>query len=178
MFGGCSGTDKPVEGEIRLNSMFDADFDLVDHDEQSASDERFEGKPMLIYFGFTACPDICPAALGNMTATLDRLGPDAEDIHALFITVDPERDTPTRLKNHLAYDPRILGLTGSDEALTAARDALNVYAAKVPLPDSAMEYTMDHQRLFYLTDASGMPVVATPDATAPEQLEKIIRRHL
>lgn len=174
----CGQKELPVRGEIALNSMFDAEFELTDHFGDAASDERFEGKPMFIYFGFTTCPDVCPAALGHMTAALDRLGKEADGLHPLFITVDPERDNAERLKNHLAYDERILGLTGSAEALEAARDAMNVYAAKVPLPDSAMEYTVDHQRLFYLTDADGVPVVAMPDSTAPEDLARILKRYL
>lgn len=175
----CSGaSDRPQPGEIKLTAAFDADFELIDHYGAPATDERFDGKPMLIYFGFTTCPDVCPAALGTLTTTLDRLGNQADKIQPLFITVDPGRDDVERMANHLAYDPRILGLTGSETALKAAQAAMNVYAAKTPLPDSAMEYTMDHQRLFYLTDAEGTPILAFPDSLPAESVVAIVRRVL
>lgn len=177
---GCGGKaeTKPVRGEIRLTSLFEVDFDLIDHTGAGATDEKFAGKPMFIYFGFTTCPDVCPAALGTMTATLDKLGGKASQIQPLFITVDPKRDTPERLAQHLAYDGRILGLSGSADALQAARDGLKVYAAEVPMPDSAMEYTVDHQRLFYITDSAGTPVIAIPDSADPEIVAALIKRQL
>ncbi|MEM9421912.1 MAG: SCO family protein [Pseudomonadota bacterium] len=171
-----SSSDRPAPGEIALNSMFTAEFDLIDHNGKTATDERFEGKPMFIYFGFANCPDVCPAALGTMTATLDRLGAKADNIQPLFITVDPKRDTAERLRDHLAYDPRILGLTGSAEALSAAQDAMNVFAQEVPLPDSAIGYTMDHQSLFFLTDSEGTPLVALRDNLSPEDVAAIIEK--
>lgn len=174
---GCTD-ERPKAGEIALNSRFVVDFDVIDQFGEPATDERFDGKPMLIYFGFTTCPEVCPAALGAMTATLDRLGKDAQKVQPLFVTVDWERDDASRLRDHLAYDPRILGLTGSEEALAAMRKGLNVYAAKVALPDSALGYTMDHQRLFYITDAAGTPVVAISDQVPPEQIAQILQRQL
>lgn len=165
-------------GPIQLNAAFDADFDLLDHHGQPATDERFEGKPMMIYFGFTACPDVCPAALGTMTAALDTLGEEAALVQPLFITVDPWRDDPERLRNHLSYDSRILGLTGDEAAIDAARAALKHYAARRPLPDSAMEYTMDHQRLFYVTDSAGVPILALPDSLPPEEVARALSAQL
>ncbi|ADM08941.1 SCO1/SenC family protein [Parvularcula bermudensis HTCC2503] len=175
---GQAPNDRPMPGAITLNEAFDADFDLIDDQGEPATDERFEGKPMFIYFGFTACPDICPAALGIMTQTLDRLGAQSKAIQPLFISVDPARDDPERLRNHLAYDGRILGLTGSQAAIDDARLALNYYAARRELPDSALGYTIDHQRIFFLTDAAGTPVLAFPDSTDPALLAKAIRRIL
>lgn len=165
----------PVPGEIELTDLFVADFELVDHNGQPATDERFEGKPMLIYFGFASCPDVCPAALSVLSATLEELGRDADELQTLFITVDPERDTPEKLKSHLAFDDRLLGLTGSVEAVDAAREKMKVYAAKVELSDSALGYTVDHQSLFFLTDQSGKPVRAFDDSLDPQSLAKAIR---
>ncbi|WP_051881476.1 SCO family protein [Parvularcula oceani] len=170
--------ERPRAGEIALNEAFRADFDLVDQTGAPATDERFEGEPMLIYFGFASCPDVCPTALGVMSASLDALGRRADEIQPLFISVDPERDTPERLSQYLAFDPRILGLTGDEEALREAREAMKVFAAKVPLQDSAMGYTVDHQSMFFLTDASGQPVVALDDAMAPEDIAAVISRYL
>jgi protein SCO1/2 len=175
---GGGGEALPARGEIALNAMFDADFDLVDMHGRPATDERFEGEPMLIYFGFATCPDVCPAALSVMQASLDELGGKADRVQPLFVTVDPERDTPERLRAYLAFDERILGLTGTPEQAKAARDAMKVFAAKVPMPDSAMGYTMDHQSMFYLTDAAGTPLVAIDDGLPPGEVAAIVERHL
>ena len=181
MLAACGGQDAdlPRPGVIELNSLFDADFALTDMHGMPATDERFEGEPMLIYFGFASCPDVCPTALGVMDAALGALGEDAERVQPLFITVDPERDTPEALARYLqAFDAPILGLTGTPEEAEAARDALKVFAAKVPMPDSAMGYTMDHQSMFYLTDAGGQPLVALDDGMAPDAIAAEIRARL
>ena len=175
---GAGQSDLPRAGVIELNSLFDADFALTDMHGEPATDERFEGESMLIYFGFSTCPDVCPAALGVMQAALDEMGAEADAIQPLFITVDPERDTPERLAAYLAFDERILGLTGTPEEAKAARDALKVFAAKVPMPDSAMVYTMDHQSMFYLTDAGGQPLVALDDGMAPKDIAGAIKDRL
>ena len=176
---GAGQSDLPRAGVIELNSLFDADFALTDMHGQPATDERFEGEPMLIYFGFASCPDVCPTALGVMDAALGALVEDAERVQPLFITVDPERDTPEVLARYLqAFDAPILGLTGTPEEARAAREALKVFAAKVPMPDSAMGYTMDHQSMFYLTDAGGQPLVALDDGMAPTEIAGAIRDRL
>lgn len=172
------GDDKPPAGVITLNQMFKADFDLIDQNGEPATDERFEGKPMFIYYGFTSCPNVCPAALGRMTAALDLMGSKANRIQPLFITVDPKRDTPERLANHLAYDPRILGLTGSPEALEEARSAMQVFAKEVPLPDSALVYTVDHQSLFFVTDREGTPLYALNDTADPAAIARVLEQQL
>lgn len=170
----CS-SDSPAPGEIELNDFFEADFELIDMYGKKATDERFAGKPMLIYYGFTSCPDVCPASLSILAATLEELGPSADDLQPLFISVDPERDTPERLADHLAFEPRILGLTGSPEATQAARDKMRVFAQKVDLGDSAAGYTVDHQSMFFLTDKQGKPVRAFRDTTDPETLAERIK---
>ena len=175
---GAPTPDRPIDGEIALTDLFVSDFDLIDHHEQPATDERFAGKPLLIYFGFTTCPDVCPAALGRMTAALDALGGDADKVQALFITLDPARDTPARLAQHLSFDERILGLTGPIEAIDAAKGGLKVYSTIVDLPDSAMEYTVDHQSLFFVIDAEGRPLKALRDTMHPEDMATILRRTL
>lgn len=175
----CSDST-PIAGEIDLqdNDFFSAEFDLVDMYGEPASDERFEGKPMLIYFGFTSCPDVCPAALGVMVATLDAMGRDAERLQPLFITVDPERDTPEALKAHLAFDPRILGLTGTEAQTEEARDNMRLFASVVPLKDSAARYTVDHQSMFFLVDANGEVIRGFDDMTPPVELAKRLKTFL
>lgn len=172
------GDNGPAPGEITLTDAFVADFDLVDHNGEPATDERFEGKPMLIYFGFTSCPDVCPASLSVMTASLDALGSKADKIQPLFITIDPERDTPEKLRQHLSFDDRILGLTGDVKAAQVARDNMRLFAAKVPLEGSAMGYTMDHQSLFFLTDRQGNAVRAYKDGMDPKALARAVERWL
>ncbi len=102
-----------------------------------------KGKPFLVFFGFTHCPDICPTTLFDMSQLMKALGPDADRTGALFITVDPERDTPKVMKDYLSnFDPHVRGLTGDPAAINAAIKAYRVYAKKVPLENG--DYTMDH----------------------------------
>jgi protein SCO1/2 len=129
-------------------------FHLVDQDGKPVSDEDMKGRPFLVFFGFTHCPDICPTTLFDMSQVLHTLGPDAGRIGVLFITVDPERDTPAVLKDYLSnFDPHLRGLTGDPAAVNAALKAFRVYAKKVPLEGS--DYTMDHTAVVYLMDKNG-----------------------
>ena len=175
----CS-KELPVAGEIDLkdNDFFSADFALIDMHGEAATDERFEGKPMLLYFGWTNCPDVCPAALGVLVAALDSMGRDAEKIQPLFITVDPGRDTPEQLREFLGFDPRILGLTGSEEQLEEARKAMNVFAAVAPLTESEIGYVVDHQSMFFLVNASGEVTHAFDDNMAPSALGNRLKQLL
>ena len=130
-------------------------FHLVDQDGRPVSDEDMKGRPFLVFFGFTHCPDICPTTLFDMSQMLHALGPDADRIGALFITVDPERDTPAVLKDYLAnFDPHLRALTGDPAAVNAALKAYRVYATKVPLEGG--DYTMDHTAVVYLMDRNGI----------------------
>ena len=129
-------------------------FQLIDQNGRAVSDRDFKGKPFLVFFGFTHCPDICPTTLFEMSEVLHRLGPDAERTAALFISVDPERDTPEMLKDYIAsFHPRIFGLTGTPAEIAAVEKAYRVYAKKVPLKDG--DYTMDHTAVVYLMDKEG-----------------------
>jgi protein SCO1 len=129
-------------------------FQLVDQDGKTVSDADMKGRPFLVFFGYTHCPDVCPTTLFEMSQMLHALGPDAGRIGALFVTVDPERDTPAVLKDYLAsFDPHLRGLTGGPAAVDAALKAFRVYAKKVPLKDG--DYTMDHTAVVYLMDKNG-----------------------
>jgi protein SCO1/2 len=128
-------------------------FRLVDQDGRTVSERDFAGKPFLVFFGFTHCPDVCPTTLFEVSEILRALGPDAEKVSALFITVDPERDTPDKLKSYLSsFDPQLRGLTGDPAAVAAVTKAYRVYARKVPQEDG---YTMDHTAIVYLMDKNG-----------------------
>src|SRR6516165_6378760 len=129
-------------------------FKLTDQNEQMVTDQDLKGRPFLVFFGFTHCPDVCPTTLFEVSEILRALGPGADRTRALFITVDPERDTPAVIKDYLSsFDPHLSGLTGDPAAIAAAAKAYRVYFKKVPLDEGG--YTMDHTAIVYLMDKVG-----------------------
>ena len=129
-------------------------FRLVDQDGRTVTDREFVGAPHLVFFGFTRCPDICPTKLFEISEVLRATGDKGRALRALFVTVDPERDTPEALKSYLSsFDDRIVGLTGDPEAIQATVRAYRAFARKVPLKDN--DYTMEHTALVYLMDKNG-----------------------
>ncbi len=127
-------------------------FTLVDQDGRNVTERDFAGATHLVFFGFTHCPDVCPTTLQQISDVLAALGPKGERMRVAFITVDPERDDPASLKTYLSsFDPRITGLTGSPEQVTATEKAYRAYARKVPGKDG--DYTMEHTALVYVMDA-------------------------
>jgi len=128
-------------------------FSLVDHSGKAVTDADFRGRPMLVFFGFTHCPEVCPTTLLETTNRLRALGAEAERLQVLFITVDPERDTPAQLALYLqSFDPRIVGLSGTAGQVEAAVKAYKAYAKKIPAEGG---YTMDHTASVYVMDAQG-----------------------
>ena len=131
-------------------------FSLVDQTGRRVTDQDYRGKYMLVLFGFTFCPDICPSGLQVMTAALDKLGPKAERITPIFISVDPERDTPDIMRQYVAsFSPRMVGLTGTLAQTDAAARAYRVYYKKVKDNRAPSNYTMDHSALMYLMGPDG-----------------------
>src|SRR5882757_9966483 len=129
-------------------------FQLTNQAGQVVTDTSLKGKPTLIFFGFTHCPDVCPTSLFDIPEVLKAMGKDADRVNAYFVSVDPERDTATAMKDYLSsFDPHLKGLTGDPEAVTKVLSAYRVYAKKVPLKDG--DYTMDHTALIYLMDRDG-----------------------
>ncbi|MEH6721550.1 MAG: SCO family protein [Aurantimonas endophytica] len=129
-------------------------FELTTHRGETLTNEDLEGKPYLVFFGFTHCPDVCPTTLFELTGLLADLGPDADNITPLFITVDPDRDSQELLASYMtSFDPRILALRGTEEQTDEAVNAFAAYYEKVPLEGS--NYTMDHTAGVYLFDAEG-----------------------
>jgi protein SCO1/2 len=129
-------------------------FSLIDQNGQPFSDKDLKGKSFVVFFGFTHCPDVCPTTLFEISEVLRNLGAQADQTAALFISVDPERDTPAAMKDYLAnFDPHIRGLTGDAAALDAVAKAYRVYYKKVPLEGG--DYTMDHTAIVYLMDKAG-----------------------
>jgi protein SCO1/2 len=145
----------PRGGEVAVApSAVGGPFTLKDQNGRTVTDADFKGKPFLVFFGFTNCPDICPTALFDMSEVFRRLGPDAEKVSALFISVDPARDTPEKLKDYLqSFHERISALTGSQADVDAVTKAYKAYAKRVPLEGN--DYTMDHSAIVYLMDKNG-----------------------
>ena len=137
-------------------SLIKSEFDLVDHrgDQVSAADYR--GKWLLVFFGFTTCPDVCPTALNEIAEVMEKLGAKAAKVQPLFITVDPERDTPERMAEFVgAFDPRITGLTGTLDQIKASTKSFKVYYAKAVQKEAPDGYTMEHTTSLYLIDPKG-----------------------
>ena len=152
-------------------------FKLVDQNGQPLSDQDVKGQPFLVFFGFTHCPDVCPTALFEVSQVLRALGPEADHTRALFITVDPERDTPSVMKDYLSsFDPHFSGLTGDPAAIAAVAKAYRVYYKKVPLEQG--DYTMDHTAIVYLMDKSGHFVAPFNLKRPAEAAAADLRRYL
>lgn len=154
-------------------------FSLVGADGKPVTDRDFRGRYMLIFFGFTHCPDICPAELQVIAQALEQLGDKAKKAVPIFITLDPERDTPEAMANYVkSFGPNFVGLTGSPEAIAAAAKAYRVAYSKVENKDSAGDYSVDHSALAYLMDPEGRYVThfsygLSADQMA-EKLEKLL----
>lgn len=152
-------------------------FKLIDQNGKPVTDADMKGRPFLVFFGYTHCPDICPTTLFEVSEVLRVLGPDASRTGALFITVDPERDTPAVLKEYLSsFDPHLRGLTGDRPAIEAAEKAYRVYAKKVPAENG--DYSMDHTALVYLMDKQGRFVVPFKLNRKPEAAAAELKRYL
>jgi cytochrome oxidase Cu insertion factor (SCO1/SenC/PrrC family) len=153
-------------------------FELVDHSGRARTEQDFRGRLMLVYFGFTWCPDVCPTDLQAIGLAMDKLGVDSAKVQPLFITVDPERDTPMHLADYIKqFDPRLIGLTGSVQAIRKAADAYKVYYARVDLNKDA-GYTVDHTAFIYLMDRDGNYLGFFPPGTSADRMVEIIRPHL
>jgi protein SCO1/2 len=150
----CLGVIVFVSGRGAGTAAIGGPFSLTDQNGQPFSDKDLKGKSFLVFFGFTHCPDVCPTTLFEISEVLRNLGAEADHTAALFISVDPERDTPAAMKDYLAnFDPHIRGLTGDAAALDAVAKAYRVYYKRVPLEGG--DYTMDHTAIVYLMDKAG-----------------------
>jgi cytochrome oxidase Cu insertion factor (SCO1/SenC/PrrC family) len=151
-------------------------FALIDQTGTPRSDQDFKGKLLLVYFGFTYCPDICPTDLQAITLAIDQLGTAGDKVQPLFITVDPERDTAAHLAEYVPmFHPRLIGLTGDAAAIRKAADAYKVYYAKVT-NEAGTDYTIDHTAFVYLMDADGKYLGFFPPGTTPERIAEAIRQ--
>lgn len=154
-------------------------FNLVAHTGQRMTDQDFRGRYLLVYFGFTFCPDVCPSALQVISAALDKLGPKADQVTPILITVDPERDGPEELARYVSsFHPRLIGLTGTLPEVEAAAKAYRVYFRKAKDEKSAADYTIDHSSIIYLMDPNGEYVTHFTHATSLETMTERLAKHL
>ena len=162
---------------IAASSAIGGSFRLTDQNGKTITDQDLKGRPFLVFFGFTHCPEVCPTALFDISEILGKLGPDAEKVNALFVTVDPERDTPETLKEYLSsFNPRLIGVGGDADALAAVAKAYRVYYKKVPTKDG--DYTIDHTAIVYLMDKNGQFVSPFSLRRRPEESAAELRRYL
>jgi len=178
---GGGGRGAGVTGEALIGGP----FTLTDQNGNRVSDTQFRGKLMLVYFGYTYCPDVCPTTLLDMSQAMDTLGAAADQVQPIFITVDPERDTPGVMKDYLTnFHPRLIGLTGTPAEIQAAAKAYRVYYAKaygVPYAKAkgdGKDYLMDHSSIVYLMDRQGRYLAHFgPNIRGPAMAETI-RKYL
>ena len=152
-------------------------FQLTDQYGKTVTDKSLKGKPTLIFFGYTHCPDVCPTSLFEISEVLRALGKDSDKVNAVFISVDPERDTPATMKDYLSsFDPHLEGLSGDPAETAKVITSYRVYAKKVPTKDG--DYTMDHTALIYLMDRDGRFVSPFNMKRTPEEAAADLKRYL
>jgi protein SCO1/2 len=153
-------------------------FSLIDHLGHARTDLDFRGRLLVVYFGFMSCPDICPTELLTIAQALGKLGPAGQAVQPLFITLDPERDTPAKLADYVtAFHARLIGLTGGMDEVRKAAEAYRVYFAKVPTADGA-DYTIDHMGFVYLMSGEGRYLGFLPPGTPVDRMASVIESHL
>jgi protein SCO1/2 len=152
-------------------------FKLIDDNGKPITDQDMKGKPYLVFFGYTHCPDICPTTLFELSEVMRALGKDADKTSALFISIDPERDTPAAMKDYLSsFDPHLIGATGDAAAIGVAEKEYRVYAKKVPTGNG--DYSMDHTALVYLMDKQGRFVAPFRLDRKPEAAAADLRKYM
>lgn len=151
-------------------------FRLTSHEGKPFTDQDLKGKPFVVFFGFTHCPEVCPTTLYDLTQDLESLGKDADKLRVAFITVDPAQDNPELMKTYLSsFDPRIVGLTGTEEEIAAVARAYKIYYRKVPTESGG--YTMDHTASIFLMDSKG-DFVATSNFQEAQDVRRAKLRQL
>jgi len=167
--------------ETTGTALIGGPFTLVDQNGKTVTDRDFRGKYMLIFFGFTHCPDICPAELQVMSAALDALGPKADGVVPIFVTLDPERDTPEALGTYVEnFGKNFVGLTGSPTAVADAAKAYRVTYSKFEYKgkDGNNGYSIDHSALVYLMDKNGQYLTHFTYGTPPAKMTETMRSYL
>lgn len=170
----CGDNTPRFKGSDISGTQLGRGLALSDYDGKTRQLQDFAGKVVVVFFGYTQCPDVCPTSLAELTEVMKTLGPDAERVQVLLVTVDPERDTPQVLKQYVtAFDSRFLGLTGTPNQVKTAAAAFKAYYAKAPTQNGG--YTMDHTAAFYLLDGKGQSRVLANNNIGVDALAHDIR---
>jgi len=152
-------------------------FTLVNADGKTVTDRDFRGKFMLVYFGYSFCPDVCPTTLNEIADAMDRLGPAAARVQPIFITVDPRRDTPAVIKQYAAnFSPRLLGLTGTPEQIAKVAKEYRVYYAEHRTGPGPNDYSMDHSSILYLMGPDGQFIEPIPAEDSAAAIAAVIQK--
>jgi protein SCO1/2 len=172
LFIGYRDSPRGIAGSV-LSASIGGPFQLVDQNGKPFTDADLKGKWNLVFFGYTHCPDVCPTTLNELALALDRLGKQRDKVGIVFITVDPERDTPETLKSYIAsFDAPVTALTGTAEQVATAEKAYRVYSAKHPTQNG--DYDMDHSAVIYVMDPQGrFTATFTPDTGAAQVAERM-----
>jgi protein SCO1/2 len=167
--------DKKDDTKIEIGG----DFKLIDQYGKIRSNQEFKGKLMLIYFGYSFCPDICPLGLQNITQALNNLGRDRDQVIPIFITVDPKRDTPEHLAIYASnFHPSFVMLTGSTGEIEHLKKKFKVYSAPAKTAHPTEDYLIDHTTLVYLMDKNGHYLESFAHSTTPEKITQILQKAL
>jgi len=177
---GHHGSASAAKPKDPLATQFGGPFSLIDQTGRRRSDTDFRGRFMLVYFGFTRCIDTCPVDLPIIAQALDAIGPLADRVVPLFVTVDPANDTPDVIGRYLAaYHPRLIGLTGSEAEIAGVAKAYKVHRRKLTLPHhGAGDYAVDHGSLTYLMDREGRFLTLVPHDAGADRMAAVLRRYL
>ena len=178
----AAATEQPSAAQMMDDLMYGrgsvgGPFTLTDQSGKQRSDSEFRGKLMIVYFGYTYCPDVCPADLMAITQALDALGPTAEGIQPVFITIDPERDTKVLAEYVSAFHHSLIGLTGSPEEIRRVANSYKAFYAKGQLEPSG-DYSIDHTGVIYLMGRNGEYLGFMPPQTNPDRLTEVLRKNL
>ncbi len=162
--------DAPVS-----QSIVGGPFEMTNHLGETVTQDTFRGRYMLVYFGYTFCPDVCPTELQTMSLALDEMGEAADSIVPVFVTIDPERDTVGAIREYVAFfHPRMVGLTGSPEQVKAMAGEFGVYYAKARDTGASTEYLMDHSSLIFLMDPQGNYATHLRGGMSPEAMARVL----
>jgi protein SCO1/2 len=175
------GTAAAAKDEAPFPIAFGGPFELVDQTGRVRRDTDFHGRFLLITFGYSHCPGVCPTSLQTIAMVLDALGSQTKKLAAAFVSIDPARDRPKELGSYLAaFHPKLLGLTGSEGQIAAVAKAYKLHRRKIIPPDTepAGGYLVDHGSLIYLMGRNGKFVTLFPFATTPERMTRTIRKYL
>ncbi len=172
---GAPVTDDGVPAGVAIGGP----FTLTDPAGHTVTDRDYRGKFMLVYFGYTFCPDVCPTELQAVAAALNKLGPNAEKLAPIFVTIDPERDTPTVMGNYVKlFDPRLIGLTGTPAEIHDIATAYRVYYAKAPQKGDPSAYLMDHSSFMYLMGPDGKFRALLQPGESPDEIASRIQAEM